>query len=263
MVQPRRHHTGGIVLLALASTLLLALLAVHYAPSASASSVQNDAIPPVGTTAYAAYLAEYTAAAERAGYEKFRAQTKGIKEMVQERMERVRKQKRARKEDQLKRKQAKAAQSQRQPAGRRMLQTDNTDATFNSYHDNSFVADPSYPFLFNTTDGTEAPMAFDLQSFGSKWLPYRPLSDPYVISDNIAWLDITKLQYTQRDWERWDGFDVRTDMYFTPTSFGGADNENQRLWGVGNGKTDGTIQTANIASIGAMAANIESLTRSI
>jgi hypothetical protein len=147
-------------------------------------------------------------------------------------------------------------------ARRRRLQQQSTeqpgagggDPAATAYGDHDSTTDPSYAFEFGQTitENTPEPHSFDiLQFIPSKSLPFRPLTDPYVISDNIPWLDLTKLEYTNRDWSRWDGFDATTDLLYTPTSFGNPDveNEGSRVWGIGNGRAK-QVQTSIIAALG-------------
>jgi len=79
-----------------------------------------------------------------------------------------------------------------------------------------------------------------------------PDQGDYAIGNPIPEVGIDKLGYTARDWERWDGFDVKEDLLYTPTRFG-SDNEAQLraaslnngpvVWGIGDGS--GTSLTAN------------------
>jgi len=73
-----------------------------------------------------------------------------------------------------------------------------------------------------------------------------PDQGDYAIGNPIPEVGIANLGYTARDWERWDGFDAREDLLYTPTRFG-RDNEAQLrkananpdlgpvVWGIGDG----------------------------
>jgi len=78
-----------------------------------------------------------------------------------------------------------------------------------------------------------------------------PVSAGYAITNPVPEVNLDVLDYTIRDWSRWDSFDLYEDMLCEPTRFSDAThaNEGSRVWGVGNGQTPVQYETVALPDV--------------
>lgn len=79
----------------------------------------------------------------------------------------------------------------------------------------------------------------------------NPNAGEYIIADPNDQQDVLYVGYTQRDWSRWDGWDMTLDLLVTPTTFGSAvssTSSSASVWGIGNGATDVKAKITSFSS---------------
>jgi hypothetical protein len=78
-----------------------------------------------------------------------------------------------------------------------------------------------------------------------------PREGGYIISNPVAEQQVKGLNYTARDWSRWDSFDLLTDTLAKLTTFetfsGATFSQGSNLWGITNGRSGVTLQSTSVS----------------